>query len=254
MPGPLDMRCRWIQILWDRQQIEYGGFCCHTHAQALTSLTHTQTHKRCWIASHAQHEWWNYSVPIHEEIALAVSNTNVSCFHELFLFAVYAPLGSSLHPDVRGLSLPSSPSCSPSTNTVLSSGSSEANLNIPLNINLKSSLNSNYHTAFSSSTGLSTRFSLHLSDIQDRYQNTDWTAETWMYSAHVSLWTYVPWRPVEVLSHQYCPELQIAWQENSSEDCSTSIPAWKCPKASQVQEIWYVGRAQHKLKMLCEIM
>lgn len=239
MPGPVDMGCRRIQILWDRQQIEYGSFCYHTHTQALTSLTHTQTHEHCWIASHAQYEWWNYSVPIYEDIALVVLNTNVSCFHELFLFVVYAPLGSSLHPDVRGLSLPSSPSCTPSTNTVLCSGSSEANLNIPLNINLKSSLNSNYHTAFSSSTGLSTPFSLLLSDMQDTIQNTDRTAETWMHNAHVSLWTYVPWRRVEVLSHHYCPKLQIVWQENS----------WQIVLAEEVRTVAQLFLHEHVLKL-----
>ncbi|XP_028279342.1 E3 ubiquitin-protein ligase NEURL1-like [Parambassis ranga] len=62
-------------------------------------------------------------------------------------------LGSSLHPDLRGPSVPSSPSCTPNTPTVLCSGNSESNLNTSLNINLNSSLNSNYHTLFSSSTG-----------------------------------------------------------------------------------------------------
>lgn len=70
---------------------------------------------------------------------------NVSC----------VPSGSSPHPDLRGPSVPSSPSCTPSTPTMLCSGNSEPNLNTPLNINLNSSLNSNYQTAFSSSTGLS---------------------------------------------------------------------------------------------------
>lgn len=63
--------------------------------------------------------------------------------------------GSSQHPDLRGPSVPSSPSCTPNTPTMLCSGNSESNLNTPLNINLNSSLNSNYHTLFSSSTGLS---------------------------------------------------------------------------------------------------
>lgn len=64
--------------------------------------------------------------------------------------------GSSLHPDLRGLSLPSSPSFTPNTPTVLCGGKSEPNLNIPLNVSLNSSLNSNYHSTFSSSTGRST--------------------------------------------------------------------------------------------------
>uniref|UniRef100_A0A3Q2VV28 E3 ubiquitin-protein ligase NEURL1-like n=1 Tax=Haplochromis burtoni TaxID=8153 RepID=A0A3Q2VV28_HAPBU len=67
-------------------------------------------------------------------------------------------LGSSQHPDLRGPSVPSSPSFTPNTPTMLCSGNSESNLNTPLNINLNSSLNSNYHTLFSSSTGLSKRF------------------------------------------------------------------------------------------------
>ncbi|KAE8280723.1 E3 ubiquitin-protein ligase NEURL1 [Larimichthys crocea] len=68
-------------------------------------------------------------------------------------------LGSSLHPDLRGPSVPSSPSCTPNTPTMLCSGNSEPNLNI----NLNSSLNSNYNTAFSSSTGTtpSSPFSSH---------------------------------------------------------------------------------------------
>lgn len=66
--------------------------------------------------------------------------------------------GSSQHPDLRGPSVPSSPSFTPNTPTMLCSGNSESNLNTPLNINLNSSLNSNYHTLFSSSTGLSKRF------------------------------------------------------------------------------------------------
>ncbi|KAM9344701.1 E3 ubiquitin-protein ligase NEURL1-like [Symphorus nematophorus] len=72
-------------------------------------------------------------------------------------------LGSSLHPDLRGPSVPSSPSCTPNTPTMLCSGNSEPNLNTPLNINLNSSLNSNYHTVFSSSTGTtpSSPFSSH---------------------------------------------------------------------------------------------
>lgn len=66
--------------------------------------------------------------------------------------------GSSQHPDLRGPSVPSSPSCTPNTPTMLCSGNSESNLNTSLNINLNSSLNSNYHTLFSSSTGLSKLF------------------------------------------------------------------------------------------------
>ncbi|KAM3862647.1 E3 ubiquitin-protein ligase NEURL1-like [Diretmus argenteus] len=62
-------------------------------------------------------------------------------------------LGSSLHPDLRGPSAPSSPSCTPNTPTLLCSGNSEPNLNTPLNINLNSSLNTSYQTAFTSSTG-----------------------------------------------------------------------------------------------------
>ncbi|CAN9499715.1 unnamed protein product [Ophioblennius macclurei] len=58
-------------------------------------------------------------------------------------------LGSSLHADPRGPSVPSSPSCTPNTPTMLCSGNSESNLNTQLNINL----NSNYHALFSSSTG-----------------------------------------------------------------------------------------------------
>lgn len=64
--------------------------------------------------------------------------------------------GSSLHPDLRGLSLPSSPSFTPNAPTVLCGGKSEPNLNMPLNVSLNSSLNSNYHTTLSSSTGRST--------------------------------------------------------------------------------------------------
>lgn len=72
-------------------------------------------------------------------------------------------LGSSLHQDLRGPSVPSSPSCTPNTPTMLCSGNSEPNLNTQLNINLNSSLNSNYHTVFSSSTGTtpSSPFSSH---------------------------------------------------------------------------------------------
>ncbi|XP_070834047.1 neuralized E3 ubiquitin protein ligase 1Ab [Chaetodon trifascialis] len=72
-------------------------------------------------------------------------------------------LGSSLHQDLRGPSVPSSPSCTPNTPTMLCSGNSEPNLNAQLNINLNSSLNSNYHTVFSSSTGTtpSSPFSSH---------------------------------------------------------------------------------------------
>lgn len=72
-------------------------------------------------------------------------------------------LGSSLNKDLRGLSVPSSPSCTPNTPTMLCSGNSESNLNTPLNINLNSSFNSNYHSLFSSSTGTtpSSPFSSH---------------------------------------------------------------------------------------------
>lgn len=69
--------------------------------------------------------------------------------------------GSSLHPDLRGLSLPSSPSFTPTAPTVLCSGKSEPNLNIPLNVSLNSSLSSNYHTTFSSSSSTG-RSRLHL--------------------------------------------------------------------------------------------
>ncbi|KAM9727231.1 E3 ubiquitin-protein ligase NEURL1-like isoform 2-T2 [Menidia menidia] len=62
-------------------------------------------------------------------------------------------LGTSMHPDLRGLSVPSSPSCTPNTPTMLCSGNSESNLNTSLNINLSSSPHSNYHTLFSSSAG-----------------------------------------------------------------------------------------------------
>uniref|UniRef100_A0A3Q0R0D1 E3 ubiquitin-protein ligase NEURL1 n=1 Tax=Amphilophus citrinellus TaxID=61819 RepID=A0A3Q0R0D1_AMPCI len=55
-------------------------------------------------------------------------------------------LGSSQNPDLRGPSVPSSPSCTPNTPTMLCSGNSESNLNTALNINLNSTLNSNYHT------------------------------------------------------------------------------------------------------------
>uniref|UniRef100_A0A3B5AFQ9 E3 ubiquitin-protein ligase NEURL1 n=1 Tax=Stegastes partitus TaxID=144197 RepID=A0A3B5AFQ9_9TELE len=48
-------------------------------------------------------------------------------------------LGSSLHPDLRGPSVPSSPSCTPNTPIMLCSGNSESNLNTPMNINLNSS-------------------------------------------------------------------------------------------------------------------
>ncbi|KAK5623465.1 E3 ubiquitin-protein ligase neurl1 [Crenichthys baileyi] len=62
-------------------------------------------------------------------------------------------LGSSLPPDHQGSSVPSSPSCTPNTPTMLCSGNSGSNLNSTLNINLNSSLNSNYRTLFSTSTG-----------------------------------------------------------------------------------------------------
>uniref|UniRef100_A0A3Q1G566 E3 ubiquitin-protein ligase NEURL1 n=1 Tax=Acanthochromis polyacanthus TaxID=80966 RepID=A0A3Q1G566_9TELE len=48
-------------------------------------------------------------------------------------------LGSSLHPDLRGPSVPSSPSCTPNTPIMFCSGNSESNLNNPMNINLNSS-------------------------------------------------------------------------------------------------------------------
>ncbi|XP_056148136.1 neuralized E3 ubiquitin protein ligase 1Ab [Lampris incognitus] len=72
-------------------------------------------------------------------------------------------LGSSLHPDIRGLSVPNSPSCSPNSSTLLCGGISEPNLNTSLNINLNSSLNTSNQTAFSSSTGTtpSSPFSSH---------------------------------------------------------------------------------------------
>ncbi|XP_026165566.1 E3 ubiquitin-protein ligase NEURL1-like [Mastacembelus armatus] len=72
-------------------------------------------------------------------------------------------LGSSLHQDLRGPSIPSSPSCTPNTPSMPCSGNLEPNLNTPLNINLNSSLNSSYHTVFSSSTGTtpSSPFSSH---------------------------------------------------------------------------------------------
>lgn len=67
-------------------------------------------------------------------------------------------LGSSLHLDLRGPSVPSSPSSTPNTPTLLCSGSSESNLNSPFNI----TLNSNFQSVFSSSTGLCFIFtSLH---------------------------------------------------------------------------------------------
>uniref|UniRef100_A0A3P8SJI5 E3 ubiquitin-protein ligase NEURL1 n=1 Tax=Amphiprion percula TaxID=161767 RepID=A0A3P8SJI5_AMPPE len=48
-------------------------------------------------------------------------------------------LGSSLHPDLRGPSVPSSPSCTPNTPIMFCSGNTESNLNNPMNINLNSS-------------------------------------------------------------------------------------------------------------------
>lgn len=79
--------------------------------------------------------------------------------------------GSSLQPDLRGLSLPSSPSFTPNAPTVLCSGKSEPNLNIPLNVSLNSSLSSNYHTTFSSSTGWPT---FHFTP-----SHTDWNTHRW---------------------------------------------------------------------------
>uniref|UniRef100_A0A1A8JIM0 E3 ubiquitin-protein ligase NEURL1 n=1 Tax=Nothobranchius kuhntae TaxID=321403 RepID=A0A1A8JIM0_NOTKU len=72
-------------------------------------------------------------------------------------------LGSSLHADYRGPSVPSSPSCTPNTPTILNSSSSESTLNSSMKINLNASLNSNYHTLFSSSAGTtpSSPFSSH---------------------------------------------------------------------------------------------
>ncbi|TNM99315.1 hypothetical protein fugu_012348 [Takifugu bimaculatus] len=88
-------------------------------------------------------------------------------------------LGSSLHPDLRGLSLPSSPSFTPNTPTVLCGGKSEPNLNIPLNASLNSSLNSNYHSTFSSSTGTtpSSPFSSHPESPTFPSCSTSWSDE-----------------------------------------------------------------------------
>ncbi|XP_062319796.1 E3 ubiquitin-protein ligase NEURL1-like [Osmerus eperlanus] len=72
-------------------------------------------------------------------------------------------LGTSLHTDLRGPSVPSSPSCTPNTPTLMCSGSSEPNLNTHLNINLNTNLNASYPPPFSSSTGTtpSSPFSSH---------------------------------------------------------------------------------------------
>lgn len=72
-------------------------------------------------------------------------------------------LGTSIHTDLRGPSVPSSPSCTPNTPTLLSGGSSEPNLNAHLNISLSTSLAASYPPAFSSSTGTtpSSPFSSH---------------------------------------------------------------------------------------------
>uniref|UniRef100_A0A3Q2CJP9 E3 ubiquitin-protein ligase NEURL1-like n=1 Tax=Cyprinodon variegatus TaxID=28743 RepID=A0A3Q2CJP9_CYPVA len=59
----------------------------------------------------------------------------------------------ALPTDAQGPSVPSSPSCTPNTPTMLCSGNSGSNLNTALNISLNSSLNSNYHMLFSTSTG-----------------------------------------------------------------------------------------------------
>ncbi|XP_034040563.1 E3 ubiquitin-protein ligase NEURL1-like isoform X2 [Thalassophryne amazonica] len=68
-------------------------------------------------------------------------------------------LGSSLQPDVRGPSIPSSPSCAHNIPTLLCNGNSELNLNTSLNVNL----NSHCQTVFTSSTGTtpSSPFSSH---------------------------------------------------------------------------------------------
>lgn len=111
------------------------------------------------------------------------------------------PSGSSLHPDLRGLSLPSSPSCTPNTPTMLCSGNSEPNLNTPLNINLNSSLNSNYHTAFSSSTGL--LLSLLLRSSHDFF--------FYIYQLFFSVWNWLKCRHAGQQSNSH---------QNTNTDCT----------------------------------
>lgn len=101
--------------------------------------------------------------------------------------------GSSLHPDLRGLSLPSSPSFTPNAPTVLCGGKSEPNLNIPLNVSLNSSLSSNCHTTFSSSTGWST---FHFTPSPDhRLKHTHRTATVTSINVCVCLYSWPQVQP-----------------------------------------------------------
>lgn len=102
-----------------------------------------------------------------------------ACFRRVVSELPGLSSGSSLHPDLRGLSLPSSPSFTPSAPTVLCGGKSEPNLNIPLNVSLNSSLNSNYHSTFSSSTGRSASpFALIMTPIEAETRRTAVTLPT----------------------------------------------------------------------------
>lgn len=94
-----------------------------------------------------------FGLAVKKPLLLAAFGTSIS---ELPAFVGCFASGSSLHQDLRGLSLPSSPSFTPNAPAVLCGGKSEPNLNIPLNASLNSSLSSNYHATFSSSTGWST--------------------------------------------------------------------------------------------------
>lgn len=105
------------------------------------------------------------------------------------------PSGSSPHPDLRGPSVPSSPSCTPNTPTMLCSGNSEPNLNTPLNINLNSSLNSSYYTVFSSSTGLSKCSSLPLFLYLSIFSLSPWIFPVQMFVTHTSLMSFPQVQP-----------------------------------------------------------
>uniref|UniRef100_A0A3P9JCD3 E3 ubiquitin-protein ligase NEURL1 n=1 Tax=Oryzias latipes TaxID=8090 RepID=A0A3P9JCD3_ORYLA len=62
-------------------------------------------------------------------------------------------LGSSLHSDLRGSSVPSSPMCELNAPPMLCNQNANFNLNNPHNMNLNARLNSNHHALFSSSSG-----------------------------------------------------------------------------------------------------
>lgn len=171
--------------------------CRDWNSQALASLPHAEKH--CWCSSPLPNdrtdyvrgrvrtrdaawyhlsfmsdEWlmndanvWTFGLAVMKQLLSGCFGTAVS---EAPAFVARLASGSSLHPDLRGLSLPSSPSFTPNAPTVLCGGKSEPNLNIPLNVSLNSSLSSNYHTTFSSSTGRST---FHCTPS---YYHTDWNS------------------------------------------------------------------------------